>query len=47
MSLNEESPTNVNTHNEGALRSLIKDRIIIMDGAMGTMLQQEKLDEKE
>ena len=47
MSLNEENPTNVNTHNEGALRSLIKDRIIIMDGAMGTMLQQEKLDEKD
>ena len=39
--------SNVNTDSEGALKSLIKERIVIMDGAMGTMLQQEKLDEKD
>ena len=47
MSLNEKISTNVNTDSEAALKSLIKERIVIMDGAMGTMLQQEKLDEKD
>ena len=47
MSLNEKDSPNVNTDSEAALKSLIKERIVIMDGAMGTMLQQEKLDEKD
>ena len=47
MSFNEKDAPNVNTDIEAALKSLIKERIVIMDGAMGTMLQQEKLDEKD
>ena len=47
MSFNEKDTPNVNTDSEVALKSLIKERIVIMDGAMGTMLQQEKLDEKD
>ena len=47
MSFNEKDAPNVNTDSEAALKSLIKERIVIMDGAMGTMLQQEKLDEKD
>ena len=47
MSFNEKDVLDVNTDSESALRSLIKERIVIMDGAMGTMLQQEKLDEKD
>ena len=45
MSLNKENFLNADS--EVALKSLIKKRIVIMDGAMGTMLQQEKLDEKD
>ena len=47
MSFNEKDIPNFNTDSEVALKSLIKERIVIMDGAMGTMLQQEKLDEKD
>ena len=47
MSLNETDSSDVVTDNEAALKSLIKERIVIMDGAMGTMLQQEKLDERD
>ena len=47
MSFSERDFPNVNTDNEAALKSLMKERIVIMDGAMGTMLQQEKLDEKD
>ena len=47
MSLNKKNSTNVNTDSTAALVSLMKERIVIMDGAMGTMLQQEKLDEKD
>ena len=46
MSLIKSSPT---THSDLqlALESLMKERILIMDGAMGTMLQQEKLGEED
>ena len=27
------------------LQSLLRDRIVVLDGAMGTMIQQRKLDE--
>ena len=47
MSLNETDSSNVISDIEVALKSLIKERIVIMDGAMGTMLQQEKLDERD
>ena len=47
MSFNEKDIPNFNADSEVALKSLIKERIVIMDGAMGTMLQQEKLDEKD
>tara|TARA_B100000035_G_scaffold159821_1_gene136268 strand:+ start:2470 stop:6255 length:3786 start_codon:yes stop_codon:yes gene_type:complete len=47
MSLNETDSYNIITDIEAALKSLIKERILIMDGAMGTMLQQEKLDERD
>ena len=47
MSLNEKDSSNVISDIEVALKSLIKERIVIMDGAMGTMLQQEKLDERD
>ncbi|GIR48860.1 MAG: hypothetical protein CM15mP58_09570 [Burkholderiaceae bacterium] len=47
MSSNEKNSTNIITDSEAALKSLIKERIVIMDGAMGTMLQQEKLDERD
>ena len=45
MSLNKKNFPNADS--EIALKSLIKERIVIMDGAMGTMLQQEKLDEQD
>ena len=47
MALKEKNSINVNTDSKAALQSLIKERIVIMDGAMGTMLQQEKLDEED
>ena len=47
MSFNEKDTPNFNTDSEVALKSLLKERIVIMDGAMGTMLQHEKLDEKD
>ena len=47
MSFSEKDAPNVNTDSKAALKSLMRERIVIMDGAMGTMLQQEKLDEKD
>ena len=47
MSFSEKNVPNVNTDSEAALKALMRGRIVIMDGAMGTMLQQEKLDEKD
>ena len=41
MSLNEISPI------ETQLRALLKERILILDGAMGTMIQQYKLTEAD
>ena len=32
---------------EGLLRELLATRIVILDGAMGTMIQRYKLDEAE
>lgn len=32
---------------EAALRSLAAERILLLDGGMGTMLQQHKFDEAE
>ena len=32
---------------EASLRSLLQQRILILDGAMGTMVQQYKLDEAD
>ena len=47
MSFSEKNALNVNTDSEATLKALMRERIVIMDGAMGTMLQQEKLDEKD
>ena len=47
MSLNGKNFQNVDTDNEAILKSLIKERIVIMDGAMGTMIQKYNLDEKD
>ncbi len=33
------------TKNAGLIEALIRRRIVILDGAMGTMIQQRKLDE--
>ncbi|MGZ6971547.1 MAG: homocysteine S-methyltransferase family protein, partial [Thermoanaerobaculia bacterium] len=30
---------------EARLRALLHERIVVLDGAMGTMIQREKLDE--
>ena len=32
---------------EEDLKDLLNERIVIMDGAMGTMIQQEKLEEED
>ena len=36
-----------NRPTEQDLENLVKERIVIMDGAMGTMIQQEKLGEED
>ena len=35
----------INRPTESDLRDILQERILIMDGAMGTMIQQEKLQE--
>jgi 5-methyltetrahydrofolate--homocysteine methyltransferase len=35
----------VKTANDGALRQLLRERIVLLDGAMGTMIQAHRLDE--
>ena len=37
----------LNRPTEQDLKNLLKERIVIMDGAMGTMIQQEKLEEED
>ena len=37
----------INHPTEQDLKDLLKERIVIMDGAMGTMIQQEKLEEQD
>ena len=37
----------INRPTEEDLKDLLKERIVIMDGAMGTMIQQEKLEEED
>ena len=32
-------------HHAASIQSLLQERILILDGAMGTMIQQRKLDE--
>ena len=37
----------INRPTEQDLKDLLKERIVIMDGAMGTMIQQERLEEED
>ena len=37
----------INRPTESDLRNILKERILILDGAMGTMIQQEKLQEED
>ena len=37
----------INRPTEEDLKNLLEERIVIMDGAMGTMIQQEKLEEED
>jgi 5-methyltetrahydrofolate--homocysteine methyltransferase len=44
--MSESNATQVGQSREGLLRRLAAERILVLDGAMGTMIQQLKLDEE-
>ena len=41
------SVTNSNSYNEKTIQQLVSERILILDGAMGTMIQQYNLREED